>query len=474
MNLDWGRKCVVALGIVLLLLPAILGWLAGNPLLRGSEGYAHLRIAEHIANNGIPGLDPSMPERRYVPNILDLVLAVFVRLFGSTLAYLLLPFLLGVGTVWLVQRAMQEWKLSLLNRLGFLLVFVLSPFFVNAFVQPSINSVVMFLLAAYFSLLTSRTGRSLACLLVVSALLSTTGLVPAIVGVVLPFLARSVSLRVSRRSYWAAFAAFVLMVSFSLPAYLQSESAGFAKPVPIVGAVSDFGSAQGLSLFAWLLGFIGLVLIWKSKKRFYSAIIATVVVLVVSWFAPSALVFAHFAVSFLAGVALAFLAISKWSFENIRWATLLVLVCGLLFSTLAHSIDLAQGQPTGSFMEGILTARSVLPENTVVLAHPKDGFWVAYWAQKPVFLDLWSSRIPGVNERWAVAQSIWHSQDIARLKPVLVQNRIGGLVITREMREGLVWDLPEQDLLFLLRNNETFKNVYSSDSVEVWTVLPQS
>jgi hypothetical protein len=39
------------------------------------------------------------------------------------------------------------------------------------------------------------------------------------------------------------------------------------------------------------------------------------------------------------------------------------------------------------------------------------------------------------------------------------------------MKEGEVWENREEGLLFLLRNNETFKNIYSSKDSEIWKVI---
>jgi hypothetical protein len=87
-------------------------------------------------------------------------------------------------------------------------------------------------------------------------------------------------------------------------------------------------------------------------------------------------------------------------------------------------------------------------------------------------MDGWGARTPDAQQRWAAAQSVWHAQDIEKLQPVLARNRIGAVVITKDMRSGKVWDLPEQGLLFLLRNNETFKSVYRDSSVDIWAVAP--
>jgi hypothetical protein len=309
------------------------------------------------------------------------------------------------------------------------------------------------------------------CAALLAAALATFGVVPAIAAFALPLLARTVNHRVPQHIAIASVAAFVVLITVALPAYLQTETPEFAKPLPVALAISDFGGTGGMSVFSWLLAIIGLVLLWQFKTRYYALLLCTTLALAAALLSPSALVTGTIAVSFLAGYALAFFARMEWSFEDIRTLTLLVLACGLLFSTLAHAMELAHGQPTAETRTAALSLRT-LPDDRAILAHPDDAFWYAYWSGKQVWMDSWLRNTPRVNERWAVAQQIWHAQDIARVQPVLFRNRIGALVITDDMREGKVWDLPEQDLLFLLRNNETFKSAHRSSSVDIWTVLP--
>jgi hypothetical protein len=479
MNQHVLRQGILLLGIILLVLPLGLRMINQQPLVLGEEGYGHMRMAALIAREGIPAQDPALPDRAYDKNLFDLVLAGIAMVIGIETAALLLPLLLGLGTLWCFTRVLHCWKIPQANSIGMLLVFLVSPLFVNVFTQPTPRALELFLLVLLVLVLapikqaspTALIARSLAAF-VIAGMLATFSMVSAIVAVLVPLLVRTIDRRLPQHLLGASVVAFIVLVTKALPAFLQRESPVFARSMPVVQAIADVSGGFGLSLFAWLLACIGLVLLWRFKRTYYAAMIATSVALVVALLLPSAVVTAHVIVSFLAGSAIGFFARMRWSFDDIRMLTLLVLVCGLLFSTLAHAMALAQGPPTRDMKTAMLAVKDVLPEHALVLAHPRDGFWVAYWSGKRVFLDGWLSQIPHVNERWATAQAIWHAQEIAMLQPGLSKNKIDALVITQEMQKGLVWELPEEDLLFLLQNNETFKNVYRSSSVEVWAVLP--
>jgi len=474
MNADrlWTRG-ILALGIVLLLVPFTVRVFAGEPLVPGSESYGHLRIAGIIAGEGFLDHDPAMPERALPWNVFHVLLAGFILLLGDVTAGLLAPFLLGIGTLWCLFQATRRWNLSKEVARGVQAVFVLSPLFVDAFAQVTPRSLELFMLMLFLVLIApgehSRVLRLL-CATLIAALASTFGIVQAAVFIIMPAVARSLRRGVHQSALISCVVAFIVLITLTLPSYLQEESPAFGQQLPVIRVVSDFGAPSGLSLFAWLLAFVGLISLWHLKRRYYAAMLASSLALVVALFAPDALVVAQVLVAFLAGYALAFFAQMRWLFDDIKTLTLFVLVCGLLFSTLAHAVAISQGPPQQGMMQAALKIRDDLPKATVILSNPDDGFLFAYWTGAQVHLDGWLEKTPGVNERWQSAQAIWHAQDIARVRPLLFKEGIGALVITEEMRKGKVWELPEQDLLFLLRNYETFKNVYHSDSVDIWAV----
>ncbi len=475
------RQAVFALGVFLLILPFAIRTLHHEPLLPGSDGYGHARIADFIAHHGIPAQDPAMPERAYSFDLFDLLLAGVALVTGITYAALLVPFLLGIATLACAALVLRRWKLPAEVSTGTLLVFVISPLFADIFTQATPRALELFLFVLYVLVLAPQRPRQslgakvahAALAALIAAGLATFGVITAMVAFALPMLLRSVNRNVPKRMLFASLAAFIALVAVALPAFLQQEALPFSKPVPVALAISAFGGSNGLSLFAWLLALIGLTLFWQFKKKYYAAMFALTLLLAVALFVPSALVIAHVVVSLLAGAALAFFAQMKWSFDDIRALTLLVLFCGLLFSTLTHTIELGQGPPTNEFRDAALAARTAFPDNATLLSYPDDGFWLEYWSGKRALLDGWGAQTPRVDQRWAAAQAIWHAQDISHARQALYANGVNGIVITETMRDGQVWDLPEQDLLFLLRNNETFKREFHSSIVDIWTVLPE-
>ena len=78
---------------------------------------------------------------------------------------------------------------------------------------------------------------------------------------------------------------------------------------------------------------------------------------------------------------------------------------------------------------------------------------------------------PNPNGRYEISEEIFQSRDLKTVVSLLSQNNIRYIFIDEKMKEGLVWKRPDQGMLLLLKNNETFKNIYDQDNMEIWEVI---
>lgn len=257
-------RAVLLLGIILLILPVAIRFLNGSPLIPGGEGYGHARIAEFISKNGIPAYDPAMPDRAYLPNAFDILLAGFAKIFGTEAAALIVPFLLGILTLICFSAVVRRWKLSQGVSLAVMAVFVLSPLFASAFAQATPISLEIFLFVLFLLVISppkqERTAKETVLLsiaaFVIAGVLASFSITSAIAVFALPMILRGINRKVQPQMLFSCIAALIVLFAIALPAFLQNEKSPFSKPVLFVQAVSDFGSAGGLSLFAWLLAII--------------------------------------------------------------------------------------------------------------------------------------------------------------------------------------------------------------------------
>lgn len=242
-------------------------------------------------------------------------------------------------------------------------------------------------------------------------------------------------------------------------------------PLTINMMVSDFGSISGLSLFFVILFFTGLVVAWK-EKRIYAPLYLLVLFLtpaIVLY--PQLLIYFACAAAFFVGKALSYFKESSWHFRSVGKITLFVIILGLLFSSLSYATRLKESSPLADQISGLVSLDEYAPSDSVVLSVPEMGYFIEYFAQRPVLLDESLSE-PLHARRLKDADTIFHSRNLDETSAVLVRNNINFIVITKDMKTGGVWDHPDEGLLFLLRDSETFKNIYAAPSLEIWEVIP--
>jgi asparagine N-glycosylation enzyme membrane subunit Stt3 len=108
----------------------------------------------------------------------------------------------------------------------------------------------------------------------------------------------------------------------------------------------------------------------------------------------------------------------------------------------------------------------------IVLSHPSYGYWIEAIANKSVLLDENTYYLASANLKYNITQDIFNSRNLKKTKEILDNNSIGYIWITSEMKNGLVWPKgKEEGLLFLLRSNETFRQLYKDKNSEIWQVI---
>ncbi|MBI4146099.1 hypothetical protein HY489_02060 [Candidatus Woesearchaeota archaeon] len=437
---------VLVIAVALLVLPWTARLASGASTLPGFESYYHVRMAKMLAF-GLPSADEAVvPSRSFVPSPFHVLLAgVFI--LGGERSLVFVPLLFAVLCVLLFWLLIRRLGLSVEQQFWALLAFVLSPPLIAAafFITP--HAFVLFLLLSGWLLLEGRWWWLALAFFVIAGLSGLVFLIAA-AGVLL------FSLLVRRSSADRANIVLVLLLVLFLTGWYVPA---VKSDTGVSEFVSDFGGVYGLSVFALLLSFIGAVVLWEYKRAYFGGFVTLLCLLVGSFFFPGLLVFANAVVCVLSGVALAWLSEHKWHLESIRQASLLVLFCGLLFSGVAHGFEIARSAPSQNFFDVL----PVVPG--VVLTHEKYGFWLEYAGHR-VLGDLLSYD----RETERDMDSLFFSTDVEWTLVLLDKYDVSYVLITPEMKQGLVWDRDEQGLAFLVANSEMFKRTDGGSSIGVW------
>ncbi len=444
---------IFVLALVMIMLPLHLRFSHHNPTLAGTEPYYHARMAIQLSEGKIPTTDTAIISGRpYTLNPYHVILAGAYKLLGP-LAFNLLPpifALLSFIFVWLLTKRLaipehvQPW---------ILLAYALSPPLLATSIIGNPYSFVLALLTGGALLLLNH-WWILGMIATIIAALS--GPVYAIAAIAFLLILILTVKKETKNISITAFICFILLILNYSPAYVPHDRG-------ILQYISDLGGTYGFSIFALMLAIVGAILIWEHKQKYYGAYAVFMIFLISSFFFPGMLVFANILVSGLAGVALASLAQRKWELKFLRQSALLVLFCGLLFSSISHAVILADMPPTMSFF------KAVEFKPGVILTHEKYGFWIESAGHTAVIDQLWKE-LPDAEDRIWDTAALFSSTDLQKTKTLLGKYNITYILITPEMQHGLLWEREQEGLDFLVENSETFKKLETGSNTKVWRI----
>ncbi len=457
---------------IVLLSPCILRLINNNSALIGDKSYYHARIAEQISEQKIPEIDElSYQGRAYIFNPYHLVLSWFGFITDVETASQVLIFLSGLISVFLFFLLLKEIKINILQRSLILFVLVLSPAFIYTFSVSNKHSISIPLLLIGLYFLLKRKFYFSAFFLIVSSFLSLFN-----IAIVLIILLGAFFRKRDKKMLFIISIILIIFLIYYVPFYYSyglPEKVQFIHINHLQKFISGIGSVIGFSIFALILAIMGIAVTWKMKKELIFVYFAVVFLLSVSSYSINSNIYLNFFISIFAGLGFYSIIKRKWEVKLIMDLTILVLLCGLLFSSVSYINRLGSMQPDDNIRKSLEWLNEYSDPEEVVLSHYSKGAFIEYWAERPVVMDSLFEYAPDLNERYNDSVVIFNSRNLKETKNLLEKYSIKYIGIDHEMKKGLVWKEEKQGLLFLFRNKETFKNIYSKNNIDIWEVKTQ-
>jgi len=466
---------LLVMTLLVLSAPMVARFLFHQGILIGEDSYYNLRMGEYIIKNTLPSEEGTVYDSgHYIFNPYHLVFAGASYLMGGMTASRILPFVLGFMSSLLFYLILRRLGASLGVRLLSSLLFILSPVFIHGFNTSSPHSLSVFLILLGFYLFINNSRLSFILSILVFSITPFFGIFYAAF-IVMALLAYAVHSRKIDRAVLAIIIIGIVSIAYYVPLYNNVE---FEKPVFLdkhffEASITELGAQYGFSIFTVILAFIGIGAWWVTRKqRFPSflAILAGAIYCVLAYRSIGYVVNIHLNLvfSFLAGLGLSTIISRKWELRPVKYTTIALLFGGLLFSSYFFGLGLVDSQPSSQQIDSLLWLRQHADTESLVLSHYSKGFWIQAVAGMPVFMDSNLKLTPNVNDRYALSEQIFHATNIRDFK------RLAGKIMPRyiwidsQMKKGLVWEKDDEDLLFLFKDTETFKNIYRNDDVEIW------
>ncbi len=443
------RKLLVLtmlLAVLVLFTPSILRNAMGNHALMGEEPYYDLRIAKEgtywdsmIEGGRLRNLNP------------------FHLLASKVNASPTIPPLLGLLSFLIFFLIIRKMGASTSETLVTSLILILGPAFISVFSFYSSASFLAFMMLVGLFLFSADAWPLRLLSLPFISICAQFGIVEAVGTAAMVFSLAHI-LGKKDRIFIAAEA--VVGVSLVVVALAQGIHIQISEPML---SIAEFGGIHGYGIFTVLLGLFGIKMLWSKKNL--PVMITLSLLGIASLFFHSLIAFVAFPLSFAAGFALMQLMGVKWDIDFLKVATVFVMICGLLFSSVAYLNRLVELPPDDAIIDSLEWLQANSPDDSVVLSHPSNGFWIQLVADRVTVAD-------GISPRYSIINPIFQSRNLKNTKEMLDEHDISYIWIDPIMKEGEVWKTDGEGLLFLFTNNETFSRVYFENGIEIWEYQP--
>ena len=430
--------------LAVLMTTSTLAIMQGKPLIHDGESYYNLYNAKTI----------DWQKFYYAP------LYIFT-LYLKEEQLIVLPIILAVSSLFFLFQLAKEINISRRFTLFFATLFILSPAFIHTFTTISAYSYLTFLALSGFTLLVQKKKWLQTLSIIPLALATFFDIFSSIILITL----LSIYFYVSRKKKVNPFPLLLIgttmfLILLNIFAFNQPFILGpFNTGQTITTLLSDFGSTGGVSVFLLMLALIGLTITWK-KKSFYAAYLFLPVVIPAYLYNQKSIFFLSLLTTFFAVIGLIKLFEKKWTLDNLKKFTFFLLILGILFSTITYVERLQEQSPTKYEIEALQIIKEDTSKDVIVFSLPQKGPFIRYIAQRTPFYELHQQD----TLKSDISRAIISSGYITQLFPLLEENNISIIYITKEMKESLPKD---QGLLFLLKN-ERFILIHSNEEVEVW------
>ena len=470
MSIKLNVKLVLTLmlGLMFLLLPGIL---KGHNIYAGENNYFYER-----AVNLIDGNIPDKDELSYSGRDFNYVLApIFIlsflgKIFSIKFLFISLPMLSGLISLYLFYLLLK--RLNLNDNEAYLttILFIISPLFIYSF--GSYNILIFTLPLSFLALILflkeeNKFHKNLSLLIIF------------ILGffdykIVLLFLLFILIYLIKNKKFKSFYSPLIIaLISIAINYLPKVIKYGFGYSIKenyFKLLISDLGSSYGISIFLVFFAFFGLIYLWKIKYKNIHLYVAFILMLILSLLNKDFIIYFILLIFYLSSLGINNLIISRWESERIRKLTLFLLILGLLFSTYGSLSMVKNSVPDEALSSALTDLYNIGSRNDVVLSHYSYGILINSLGGKRNVIDSNFDYIPDLKERYPDIQKIFYSRNADLTKKLIDKYSIKYILITKEMKEGLVWTQNDEGLLFVMQNSQEFRKITSNDYAEVWRV----
>lgn len=238
--------------------------------------------------------------------------------------------------------------------------------------------------------------------------------------------------------------------------------------IPIIFANNyfiEFGSLYGISLSMIILTLFGYK---EVKKNFYclTMIICSILFATIDFVAVALAI--NIVLLYSLSISIKKLIKENWNNENIKKATIGLIFCILLFSSLSHINYNLSNQISKDEINSLSNLSDKI--NGTIITLPKYGYVVKFFVKKNIFLDNEIHLIKNGDLKIKELNNVLFSRNIKNTLSILGQRNISYVLIPKDIKEN-VWKTKDSGILFLIdTHKDNFKEILNDKNIEIYKI----
>jgi hypothetical protein len=403
------------------------------------------------------------------------ILALFIMVFGQLKSLIVLPFVCGIISFFILYFILKEYQTDYKLYSLFMFVLIMSPIFIYTFsVFTRFCIIIPLLLLAV--LFIKKTGIEKYASLAVFLIFPFFGLDVFLVSIISLWVLFLFSSTKENRMFLKAIifpeliigCIYFIWLSFTGRFYLSNN---IINTNLFSENLSMFGATVGFSLFILILGAIGIISTWKNKKQYYSTyLIMLVLIIAALFFSPKMKIPLVFFISFFASIGFLSLLHVSWSFKIVGKLTISAIIFGIILSSILYAAAIVDMEPQKQTVDALLWLKENSKDNVMVLSSYQNAIYIEYFAGRKQVISYDFEYTPDGKERYNDTISLLKTRDFKEATAIINKYSVDYIMIDDKMKPLMYSDNNVKGLSFLLENIESFKNVFSHPGIDVWKV----
>lgn len=235
----------------------------------------------------------------------------------------------------------------------------------------------------------------------------------------------------------------------------------------LINFISDFGANIGIGLFSIVLCILGLYSSWSNKSKNKVIYVSMISLIIISTFNQNMIFILNLLISYFGALGLLSIINRKWESEILKNYVIILLFCGLIFSSGAYIKKISDIGPNNYEIDSLRWLNNN-NNGKKVLSDYKYGFLIKSYSNLDTYTDNRYYQYSKEKTKINISNQIFMSRDIQEITNFFDRENIGYIWVNYDMKNGGIWDKENQGILLLLNTNRNFEKIYDGKDIRIW------